>query len=146
MKSVILNIVDQAGSLNNTLKYLSDNSVNLQFLGAWRVGDGFGTTHLVPKNLEDAQKIKDSTDPQLGVVDPLVIDVFSFSISDEFGSLQKVLARVADENINIDFCFAFSVNEKQAMVILGVPQKKFSQAVKILQESGILLSGDNTAQ
>jgi hypothetical protein len=133
MRASILNIVNQPGSLRKALDVLHQKSINLNFLAAWRTGEGYGVICLLPETEEDITKIHRSRTSKLGVSDPFAINVIKIIYTDQLGALTEVLEPIAKQEISIDFCFSYSIENKQAIAIIGVPERRNEEAIQILQ-------------
>ena len=141
----IFHVEDAPGRLRDSLQILSEKSIDLRFLFAQRIaaGHGSGFIYLLPKNIESIDQIQGSSD-----IDAVVKGTIGFVpvlIEDRAGELENLLGLLANFNINIDSCFAFSITHDRAIVLLAmgeVVQSKINSLINLLDDEGYDTSGN----
>jgi hypothetical protein len=63
-------------------------------------------------------------------------DVLSLSVSHEAGSLSKVLKKFSDENMSIEYMYAFSIGDK-AMIVLRTDDR--TKAFEIVEKNSFII-------
>ncbi|MGN0385584.1 MAG: ACT domain-containing protein [Lachnospiraceae bacterium] len=135
VKQISVFIENKAGSLAKLTEVLSANNINMRALSVAESED-FGIIRLIVDNVYDTVTVlKDE-----GYVSS-VKDVLAVALSDEPGSLSKVLAVLGENNINIDYMYAFTANKPgTANMIVRVEDNK--KAGDVLKANGISEIGE----
>ena len=120
VKQVSVFLENKPGTLNKLTKVLADHNINIRALsladtsefGIVRmlVGDVFKTTNV----LNEANFV--------AIFTPVLV----YTISDEAGSLEKLLQKFTEENVNIEYMYAFAGKQK-AYMIFKVSDPKASE-------------------
>ena len=120
VKQVSVFLENKPGTLNKLTKVLADHNINIRALsladtsefGIVRmlVGDVFKTTNV----LNEANFV--------AIFTPVLV----YTISDEAGSLEKLLQKFTEENVNIEYMYAFA-GKKKAYMIFKVSDPKASE-------------------
>lgn len=120
VKQVSVFLENKPGTLNKLTKVLADHDINIRALsladtsefGIVRmlVGDVFKTTNV----LNEANFV--------AIFTPVLV----YTISDEAGSLEKLLQKFTEENVNIEYMYAFAGKQK-AYMIFKVSDPKASE-------------------
>jgi hypothetical protein len=139
MKAAIFKIVNQPGSLRSALDILNQKSINLNFLASYLIGEKYGVAYIIPESESDLSQIRKYRAPEWGNNPPLICDVLTVHYKDQQGSLKELLDPVAEQQINIEFCYSFSVGRGKAIAILGVPERMNNKLVEILQSVEVVI-------
>lgn len=101
IKQVSVYIENRIGSSWQVFQTLADNHINIL---SYSIEDDpeHGTLRLIVDNSTKA----DVALKKAGYTSRL-IDVYSMNVPNETGSMSKVLRRLAEENVSIDFMYAF---------------------------------------
>ena len=120
VKQVSVFLENKPGTLNKLTKILADHDINIRALsladtsefGIVRmlVGDVFKTTNV----LNEANFV--------AIFTPVLV----YTISDEAGSLDQLLQKFTEENVNIEYMYAFA-GKKKAYMIFKVSDPKASE-------------------
>ncbi|MBQ9479959.1 MAG: ACT domain-containing protein [Selenomonadaceae bacterium] len=120
VKQVSVFLENKPGTLNKLTKVLADHNINIRALsladtsefGIVRmlVGDVFKTTNV----LNEANFV--------AIFTPVLV----YTISDEAGSLDQLLQKFTEENVNIEYMYAFAGKQK-AYMIFKVSDPKASE-------------------
>ena len=120
VKQVSVFLENKPGTLNKLTKVLADHNINIRALsladtsefGIVRmlVGDVFKTTNV----LNEANFV--------AIFTPVLV----YTISDEAGSLEQLLQKFTEENVNIEYMYAFA-GKKKAYMIFKVSDPKASE-------------------
>ena len=120
VKQVSVFLENKPGTLNKLTKVLADHNINIRALsladtsefGIVRmlVGDVFKTTNV----LNEANFV--------AIFTPVLV----YTISDEAGSLDQLLQKFTEENVNIEYMYAFA-GKKKAYMIFKVSDPKASE-------------------
>ena len=120
VKQVSVFLENKPGTLNKLTKVLADHDINIRALsladtsefGIVRmlVGDVFKTTNV----LNEANFV--------AIFTPVLV----YTISDEAGSLDQLLQKFTEENVNIEYMYAFAGKQK-AYMIFKVSDPKASE-------------------
>lgn len=100
IKQVSVSIEDRIGSSWQVFQTLADHQINILSYSIEDAPD-HGTLRLIVDNATRA----DALLRQIGFRSQL-ISVFSMNVPNETGSMSKVLKRLADEEVSVDFMYA----------------------------------------
>lgn len=111
------------GNVYNILKTLGDNLINIESLNLADTED-FGILRLVTNDNKKAEKVL----VEAGYMTTLT-DLFSISVKNEPGDLEKVLKKLADQKINIEYIYSYS---KDGMTYILVKTDDIEKTKKVL--------------
>lgn len=102
---------NRTGRINELTRLLGENGINMS---AFSTSDGteFGLMRLIVSDVDKAVKLL--RDHGFGVN---VSDVLCLQVSNTSGSLNNILDRLAQENIFIEYMYAFSEGDTASVVI-----------------------------
>ncbi len=123
-------------AITNTL---SDNKINIRAISLADSSD-FGIVRMIVDKPEEAAEILKKND-QVVTITPVVL----VEISDETGSLNKILNLLADNGRNIEYMYGFTGRKTDcAYMIMRCTHTEITE--KVLEENGIhLVSQDELA-
>ena len=102
---------NKAGRLNEMLEILNSKSINITALTIADTSE-YGIIRLLVSEPESACALLKAN----GFIVSLT-DVISLSVSHEAGSLSKMLKKFSDEQLSIDYMYAFRLGEKALIVM-----------------------------
>lgn len=127
---------NKPGSLAKFMEILSENHINMRAMNLAETPD-FGILRLIVDDAYNAMCIIKDADYICSITQVLAVEV-----PDKPGSLLKTLTVLGNNNINLEYSYAFTTNKKDvAYMILRV--NKNDKAVDVLSESGIKLVGQD---
>ena len=102
---------NKSGRLHEVLEVLGNEKINIT---AMTIADTleYGILRLLVSDPEEAYKLLKMRGFSVNLT-----DVFSLSVSHKAGSLSKVLKKFAEENLSIEYMYAFSLGEKAIIVL-----------------------------
>ena len=125
-------VENRAGSLFEITDILAEKSVDIRAISIADTQD-FGILRLI---VSDVEKAKDALKDNERIVS--VTKVVGVAISDEPGSMSKVIGILDKNGINIEYMYAFiTISKKYAYVVFRVEDNE--KAEKILCENGVKL-------
>jgi len=114
-KQISVFLENKAGRLSHVTRVLGDSGINIRALSIADTSD-FGILRLIVSDPDNAYKIL--KDAGFTVSETEVIAV---QVPDSPGGLATVLEQMSEENLNIEYLYAFiGTSEKDALVIFKV--------------------------
>lgn len=113
---------NQPGTLSKLTSVLAKNNVNIRALSLADTND-FGIVRMLVNDVYEATNVL-KEENFVAKFTPVLI----YKISDETGSLDKLLKNFSDSNINIEYMYAFA-GKKDAYMIFRVSDTKKSEAI-----------------
>ena len=130
LKQISVFVENVAGSLMKVTKELVAEGINLRAISSFDTPE-FGILRLIVDRPEEtAQLLKDK-----GFF-VQTKDVIAVEIEDRSGSLNQMLAVLAEGNISINYIYSFVIREDQAPVMV-FQTEYLEEAVQILKNHGI---------
>lgn len=130
-KQISVFVENSKGRLAQITEILAKENINIRALS---IADttSFGILRII---VEDPQKTEQVL--KAAGLTVSVTDVLSLQIEDRPGGLSKALTVLADQNIDVEYAYAFvSKSNDRASVVLRVADDK--KAEKVLREAGFL--------
>ena len=128
-KQLSVFIENRQGRLGEVLEVLKKNDVNILSLSLADTTE-YGLLRLIVNNsLIGKAKLAESG------FSTMLTDVLVVKLKNEAGSLQKLLAILSSKNINIEYMYGLSTNEKFALIV--VKPSDLALAEKVLNENGV---------
>ncbi len=125
-------VENKKGTILNITKAIADAGVDIRALSVADTQD-FGILRLI---VSDTEKAKEALKKENCVVS--ATQVIAVSVSDVPGGLHQVLTYLADEDINVEYVYAFiTVSGQHAYVVLRVEDN--DKASEVLSDKGITL-------
>ena len=127
---------DRSGRLTELTRILSDNDVNITALSIAETSD-FGIVRMVVGRPELAKNALEKEGFSIGLT-----EVICANMPDEPGSLYGILQILTEEDINVDYMYAFSNNNVALAVIRSNDIRQVSKVlernqIKLLSQSDI---------
>lgn len=132
IKQLSIFVENKPGRLAEVTKAIGDAGVDIRALSIADTSD-FGILRLIVNRPEDA--VKALRDAEMTVS---LTDVLAVGINDAPGAFAEVVRLLSDENIGIEYMYAFiSRKENQAFIILRI--EEVERAVALLQANHVPL-------
>ena len=129
-------VENKAGTVAEITKSIAKAGVSIRALSVADTQE-FGILRLI---VDDVEKAKEALNENECVVS--ITKVIGVEIPDVAGGLSTVLELMSENNINVEYLYAFiTISGKHAYVVLRVEDN--DKAAKILTESGIKLVTQN---
>lgn len=111
VKQVSIFLENKSGRISSVTRILGEHGINMH---AFSVADSveFGIMRLVVSDVDKAVKVLKEANFAVRVT-----DVVCITISDEAGSLSRILEQLDKEHIFIEYMYAFSEGDKARIVI-----------------------------
>ncbi len=128
-KQLSVFIENRQGRLGEVLDVLKNNGVNILSLSLADTTE-YGLLRLIVNNsLIGKTKLAESG------FSTMLTDVLVVKLKNEAGSLQKLLTILSSKNINVEYMYGLSTNEKFALIV--VKPSDLLLADKVLNENGV---------
>ena len=137
IKQISVFIENKPGVLANVTSALSGAGIDVRALSLADTQD-FGILRMIVNDTEKAKEVLKG----VGCV-TAVNDVLAAEVPDEPGAMTRILEKVAETGLNIEYMYAFvSPKNKKAYIVLRI--KDVDEAVAVLAKTGINLADDPT--
>jgi len=130
LKQISVFVENRPGKLAEVTEVLYKEGVNLRAFTIAEAGD-FGIIRMVVDRTEEAYRALKSSGFTVALTDVLAVEV-----KDEPGGLFKIAKALGDENINIEYVYAFAFERERALIILK--PNNLERARDVLEERGFL--------
>ena len=132
IKQLSIFVENREGTLVTVTDAIAKAGVDIRAMSVADTND-FGIFRLIVTDIAKAKKALDEANAFVSVT-----EVVGVALEDKPGALAKVVKILADQNINIEYMYAFITVSKQfAYVVLRVENNEETE--KILSENGIRL-------
>ena len=121
VKQVSVFLENKPGTLDALTKVLADHRINIRALSLADTND-FGIVRMLVNDVYEATNVLKEENFAAHFTPVLI-----YKISDETGSLQKLLQRFTEANVNIEYMYAFA-GRKDAYMIFRVTDTKAAEA------------------
>ena len=111
IKQVSVFLENKTGRINNVTKVLAENNINMNAFSMAETTE-FGILRLIVSNVEKAVEALRGANFAV-----MLTDVICISCPDVAGSLAHILDKLAEENIFIEYMYAFAQGENANIVI-----------------------------
>lgn len=111
IKQVSVFLENKAGRINNVTKVLAENDINMHAFSMAETTE-FGILRLIVSDVEKAVEVLRGANFAV-----MLTDVVCISCPDVAGSLAGILDQLAEENIFIEYMYAFAQGENANVVI-----------------------------
>ncbi len=134
MKQVSVFVENKPGRLASVTEVLFKAGINLRAFAIAEAGD-FGIIRMIVDRPEEAYRaLKDAG------FTVAINDVIGVEVKDEPGSLYRIAKALGDENVNIEYVYAFTFGGEKALIILRVDD--VDRAIEVLEREGVLFKGE----
>ncbi|HON56817.1 MAG TPA: ACT domain-containing protein [bacterium] len=130
LKQLSIFLENKPGKLSEVTKVLKDNNINIRALSMADTSD-FGILRLIVPNVENVYKILKNHHFTVKIT-----EVIAVKISDRPGGLNEILNYFSEENINVEYMYAF-VNRSGDNAIIVFKVHNIQQAINILVKNNI---------
>ncbi len=130
VKQISVFLENKPGSLARFTQVLSEHNINMRALSVAETED-FGIVRLIVDDLYNTSTVLKEADYVYSVKDVLAV-----ALSDEPGSLNKVITALGESGINLEYMYAFTTSTPgSANLIVRVEDNK--KASEVLKANGI---------
>ncbi len=133
IKQLSIFLENRKGRLREVTHVLAEANVNIRALAIAESAE-FGILRLVVDNPEKARNVLSSSGFTVKEQ-----DVFAVEVPDKPGGFYQVVKILADEDINIDYTYAFVGGKDVAILIFKVPDELFDKALEVIEKGGLKL-------
>lgn len=127
-------VENKAGTVAKITKSIADAGVSIRALSVADTQE-FGILRLIVSDVEKAKEALHENDCVVSIT-----KVIGVEIPDVAGGLSSVLELMSENNINVEYLYAFiTISGQHAYVVLRVEDNE--KAAKILKENGVKLVG-----
>ena len=127
---------NKAGRLAEVARILGDNGVNIRALSLADTTD-FGILRLIVNDRQKAKEVLKDAGFTVGITEVIAVEV-----DDAPGGLAKILTPLAENEINVEYMYAF-VEKSRNKAVLIFKFENIEKAIKVLQENDItILTGE----
>ncbi len=133
IKQLSIFLENRKGRLLEVTEALKDASINIRALALAESAE-FGILRLVVNNPEKAKSVLSSSGFTLKEQ-----EVFAVEVADEPGSFYEVVKILTQNDINVDYTYAFVGGASKAVLIFKVPSDMLEKALGVLDQGGITL-------
>ena len=109
---------NKPGTLNKMTNVLADHNINIRALSLADTND-FGIVRMLVNNVYEAANVL-KEENFIARFTPVLI----YAISDEAGSLDKILKAFTESDVNIEYMYAFAGKERAYMIFKVTDVKK----------------------
>jgi len=133
IKQISIFMENKPGRMARVAKALGDAGVNIRALTIAEAGD-FGVVRMVVDDTDKGYKVLREEGFTVTETDVLAVE-----IKDSPGGLYEIANTLGENNINVDYAFAFvTAKAERAMLILRVDDVK--RATEVLNEAGVRIA------
>ncbi len=133
VKQLSIFLENRKGRLKEVTKVLAEAEVNIRALALAESAE-FGILRLVVDNPEKARSVLSAAGFTVKEQ-----DVFAVAVPDQPGGFYQVVRILAEDDINIDYTYAFVRGKDQAILIFKVPDELFEKALEAIVKGGLHL-------
>lgn len=132
VEQIAVFLENKSGRLAEITSILAENGINIRALSVADTAD-FGILRLIVDRVEVATKVLKENGFTVGKTNVVAVEV-----EDKTGGLAKVLACIKEENINVEYMYAF-VNKTGENAVLIFRFEKMDEAIAALQKNGFTI-------
>jgi hypothetical protein len=132
VEQIAVFLENKSGRLAEITAVLAENNINIRALSVADTAD-FGILRLIVDNVEMAKSVLKENGFTVGKTNVIAVEV-----EDKTGGLAKVLKCLTDDNINIEYMYAF-VNKTGENAVLIFRFEKMEEAIATLQKGGFTI-------
>lgn len=125
-------VENKAGALGEITHILAEENIDIRAMSIADTKD-FGILRLIVSDEEKAKKVLQKNDCIVSIT-----EVVGIAITDEPGSLSRVMELLYTNGINVEYMYAFiTISKQYAYVVVRVEDN--NKAMKILETNGVKL-------
>ncbi|MGZ7119316.1 MAG: ACT domain-containing protein [Methanobacterium sp.] len=136
IKQLSIFLENKKGRMKNALDALEKGDVNIRALSIADTSD-FGILRLIVPDPEGTKKLLEDNNFVVKIG-----EVIAVRMEDEPGSLGKILGILDENDINLEYLYAF-VEEKENRAIVLLHPENIDNGIKVLQDGRAELISDN---
>ncbi|MGZ7049137.1 MAG: ACT domain-containing protein [Methanobacterium sp.] len=136
IKQLSIFLENKKGRMKNALDVLEKGDVNIRALSIADTSD-FGILRLIVPDPEGTKKLLEDNNFVVKIG-----EVIAVRMEDEPGSLGKILGILDENDINLEYLYAF-VEEKENRAIVLLHPENIDNGIKVLQDGRAELISDN---
>jgi hypothetical protein len=125
---------NKSGRLQEVLDVLGNENINIVALTIADTSE-YGILRLIVTDPENGYKLLKARGFSVNLT-----DVLSLSVSHKAGSLSKVLKKFSEENLSVEYMYAFSLGEK-AMIVLRTDNR--GKAFEIVEQNNFAVISED---
>ncbi len=136
VKQIAVFLENKSGRMAEITSVLAQNGINIRAMSLADTAD-FGILRLIVNDTEKARQILKDNGFTVGMTEVLVIEVI-----DKPGGLASVLQTIKENNLNIEYMYAFTQKSGETGLII-FRFDEIDKAIMALSKSGVrILSGE----
>lgn len=135
IKQLSIFLENKKGRMKNALDVLKKGEVNIRALSIADTSD-FGILRLIVPDPDGTRRLLEANNFVVKTG-----EVIAVRMEDEPGSLGKILGILDENDINLEYLYAF-VEEKENRAIVLLHPEKIDDGIKVLKEGGAELISD----
>jgi len=132
VEQIAVFLENKSGRLAEITSILAANEINIRALSVADTAD-FGILRLIVDKVETATKVLKENGFTVGKTNVVAVEV-----EDRTGGLAKVLECIKNENINVEYMYAF-VNKTGENAVLIFRFERMDEAITALQKNGFTI-------
>ncbi|MDO5361235.1 MAG: ACT domain-containing protein [Eubacteriales bacterium] len=130
VKQISVFLENKPGRLSELTEVLSQNNIDMRALSLAEAAD-FGIVRLIVDDIYSASTVLKDADYIISITKVLAVEM-----PDEPGALSKAISVLGDNDVNIEYMYAFTTRKKGiAYMIFRVEDNE--KAIRVLQQNGI---------
>ena len=123
---------NKSGRLSEVTRVLGDNGINIRALSLADTTD-FGILRLIVNDTDKASNVLKDNGFTVGKTEVIAVEV-----DDRPGGLARILQILNQENINVEYMYAFvERSQDNAVIIFRFDDKNLDRAITLLKNAGI---------
>lgn len=130
VKQISVFVENRAGSLKEVLNTLAANKINISALSVADTTE-FGIVRMIVDNIELAQRVLSNDG-----VTVRVSNITAIAVDDEPGALMKTLDILTDNNVSIEYMYAFG-EKLNGLSVIAIRTDNSELAARCLTQSAI---------
>lgn len=132
IKQLSIFLQNRMGSLSKPLEVLSENDVNIRAMCMADTSE-FGILRLVVDNPEKGKEVLEENNFLVKIT-----DIIGVEMCDAPGGLTSVLKIIKDNEIDLEYLYAFTHDKKNKAILL-LHADELDKLISVLEESGIVI-------
>ncbi|HUW66556.1 MAG TPA: ACT domain-containing protein [Candidatus Nanoarchaeia archaeon] len=138
IKQISVFAENKSGRLEKITRILKSANINIRAFNIAEAGD-FGVLRMVVDQTDKAHEVLHEAGFTVAEN-----DVLGVAMQDTLGGLYEIAKVLGDDNVNVDYAYAFGSATKNALLILRVDN--IDNAINVLRSAGVNLFGMDDAK